>query len=377
MSSKRDYYEILGVSKGATGDEIKKAYRKKAKKYHPDVNPNDKESEKLFKEVNEAYEVLGDDRKRAQYDQFGHAAFDQSGGFGGGFSDFDFGGIGDIFESFFGGGFGGSSSRGNRPQKGRDLSYRVQVSFEEAAFGVQKDISVTRMENCSVCHGTGAKLGSERKTCPVCNGKGEIRYSQRTPLGQFVNVKTCDKCNGEGTIVDDPCPKCNGKGKEKKTMTISVDIPAGIDDGQTISLRGEGEPGSKGGPAGDLYISVSIKMHPLFKRDGYDVICEIPITFCDAALGSELEVPTLDGKVSYKIHEGTQTGSIFRLKNKGIPHIRGYGRGDQYVKVFVEVPKNLSDKQKELLKKFSELENEDTHEKKKGFFEKMKSAFGV
>lgn len=377
MAQKRDYYEILGVNKNASSAEIKKAYRQIAKKYHPDINPGDEEAERKFKEANEAYEILSDDQKKAQYDQFGHSAFDQNGGFGGGGFDFDFGGFGDIFESFFGGGFSSSSARANRPKKGRDLRYAVEISFKEAAFGVEKEITVTKMDNCTTCDGTGAKPGTKKTTCSACNGTGEVKHVQRTPLGQFINVKTCDACGGEGTIIDEPCSTCKGKGKVKKTKNITINIPAGIDDGQTISLRHEGEPGIKGGPAGDLYITVSVQPHSLFKREGFDVVCEIPICFVDAALGAELEVPTLDGKVKYNIHEGTQTGSVFRLKNKGIPHLRGNGRGDQYVKVFVEVPKNLNDEEKQLLRQFADLEKEHHHEKKKGFFEKMKKAFGV
>ena len=324
MAEKRDYYEILKVDRNASSDDIKRAYRKLAKKYHPDVNPGDKTAEARFKEANEAYEILSDQDKRAKYDQFGHAGVDPNGFGGGGFGDFDFGGFGDIFETFFGGGTGfGASGRRNGPQKGRDIQTSVEVAFEEAAFGVEKEINIFRMENCDTCHGTGAKPGTEAKTCTTCHGTGQVQYKQQTPFGQFVNVKTCDSCRGEGKVISNPCKFCHGKGKVRKSKTIKVDIPAGIDDGQTISLRGEGEPGTKGGVQGNLYITVTIRPHPLFQRQGNDVICEIPITFVDASLGAELEVPTLDGKVKYSIHEGTQTGTVFRLKNKGIPHIRG------------------------------------------------------
>ncbi|MCG8501585.1 MAG: molecular chaperone DnaJ [Firmicutes bacterium] len=378
MAEKRDYYEILKVDRNASSDDIKRAYRKLAKKYHPDVNPGDKTAEARFKEANEAYEILSDQDKRAKYDQFGHAGVDPNGFGGGGFGDFDFGGFGDIFETFFGGGTGfGASGRRNGPQKGRDIQTSVEVAFEEAAFGVEKEINIFRMENCDTCHGTGAKPGTEAKTCTTCHGTGQVQYKQQTPFGQFVNVKTCDSCRGEGKVISNPCKFCHGKGKVRKSKTIKVDIPAGIDDGQTISLRGEGEPGTKGGIQGNLYITVTIRPHPLFQRQGNDVICEIPITFVDASLGAELEVPTLDGKVKYSIHEGTQTGTVFRLKNKGIPHIRGYGRGDQYVKVLVEVPKNLTQQQKELLREFSQLDGDNNHEKRKGFFEKMKEALGI
>ncbi len=378
--SKRDYYEVLEIGREATDTDIKKAYRKLAKQYHPDVNPEDKSAEAKFKEVNEAYEVLSDPQKKARYDQYGHAGVDPNsfGGAGAGFGDFDFGGIGDIFESFFGGGGFGRSSRGRSgPQRGADIKYSMQLTFEEAAFGVQKEISISRHENCSNCSGTGAKPGTSPETCKHCNGTGQVQYKQSTPFGQFVNVKTCDVCRGEGKIITNPCPDCNGKGKVKKTVKRTIDIPAGIDDGQTISMRGEGEPGSKGGPAGDVYITVAVKPHAIFKRQGNDVVCEMPITFVQAALGAELEVPTLDGKVKYSIPEGTQTGSIFRLKSKGIPYLRGNGRGDQYVKVEIDVPKKLNDKQKELLKQFAEISGDDVYEQRKGFFDKMKDALGM
>lgn len=383
MATKRDYYEVLGVDKNASDAEIKKAYRKLAKQYHPDVNPDDKEAEAKFKEINEAYEVLSDSKKRNQYDRFGHAGFDPNGGFSGyggfgDFGDFDFGGIGDIFETFFGGtGFGRTSRSRNAPQKGADLKYSTEISFEEAAFGVKKEILVNRMENCSDCSGSGARPGTSPSTCVHCNGTGQIQFKQSTPFGQFVNVKTCDVCRGEGKVITNPCPSCNGKGRVRRKTKIEVNIPAGIDDGQTISLRGEGEPGFRGGPTGDLYITVRVRPHSIFTRQGNDVICDMPITFVQAALGSELEVPTLDGKVKYTIPEGTQTGAIFRLRGKGIPYIRGSGRGDQYVKVNVEVPKKLDEKQKALLREFGELLGDEAYEQRKGFFDKMKDALGM
>jgi len=381
MASKRDYYEVLGVSRNASDAEIKKAYRKLAKQYHPDVNPGNKEAEAKFKEINEAYEVLSDSQKRAQYDQFGHAAFEQGAGFGGfngGFGDFGFSDLGDIFESFFGGFGGRTSSRTRRgPQKGADLKSSVEISFEEAAFGVEKEISIHRMEVCDKCEGSGAKPGTEPVTCQHCNGTGQIQYKQRTPFGQFVNIKTCDVCHGEGKVITNPCDKCNGKGRIRKQKKIMINIPAGIDDGQTIKLGGEGEPGLKGGPSGDLFITVKVKPHAIFQRQGNDVICEIPITFVQAALGAELEVPTLDGKVKYQVPEGTQTGTVFRLKNKGIPFLRGSGRGDQYVKVQVEVPKKLNEKQKAILREFAELSGDEVHEQRKSFFDKMKDALGM
>lgn len=386
MADKRDYYEVLGVEKNANDADIKKAYRKLAKQYHPDVNQNDATAEAKFKEVNEAYEVLSNAQKRSQYDQFGHAGMDPNGfggfggGFGGGFSDFDMGGIGDIFESFFGGSgaFGGRSSRSRTgPQKGADLKYSMEITFENAAFGVEKEISINRMEPCPTCHGSGAKPGTNPTTCKHCNGSGQVQYKQNTPFGQFVNVKTCDVCHGEGKIITDPCTACSGKGKIKKNTKIKINIPAGIDDGQTISLRGEGEPGLRGGPSGDLFVSIRVKPHSLFKRQGNDVICEMPITFVQAALGAELEVPTLDGKVKYTIPEGTQTGSVFRLKAKGIPFLRGNGRGDQYVKVEIDVPKRLNDKQKAILREFADISGDDVYDKRKSFFEKMKDALGM
>lgn len=385
MADKRDYYEVLGIEKNATDADIKKAYRKLAKQYHPDVNQDDKTAEAKFKEVNEAYEVLSNSQKRAQYDQFGHAGTDPNGfggfggGFGGGFSDFDMGGIGDIFESFFGGSgaFGRSSRSKTGPQKGADLKYSMEISFENAAFGVEKEISINRMEACGTCHGSGAKPGTNPTTCQHCNGSGQVQYKQNTPFGQFVNVKTCDVCHGEGKIITDPCTACGGKGKIKRNTKININIPAGIDDGQTISLRGEGEPGLRGGPSGDLFVNIRVKPHSIYKRQGNDVICEMPITFVQAALGAELEVPTLDGKVKYTIPEGTQTGSVFRLKSKGIPYLRGNGRGDQYVKVEIDVPKRLNEKQKAILHEFADISGDDVYDKRKSFFEKMKEALGM
>ncbi|MCC5910330.1 MAG: molecular chaperone DnaJ [Clostridiaceae bacterium] len=379
--SKRDYYEILGLDKNASPEEIKKAYRKLAMKYHPDKNPDDKTAEDKFKEANEAYEVLGTPEKKQRYDQFGHAGVNGNGG--GGFGDFGgFGGgggfediFGDIFDMFGGGGF--SSRRRSGPQKGADIKYEVSISFEEAAFGTEKTIEFYKYENCNSCSGSGAKPGTSKKTCSHCKGTGEVRYAQRTPLGQIVNVKACDQCGGEGQIIEQPCETCKGKGKERKRKKVKVKIPAGVDNGSVIPMRGEGEPGTKGGPYGDLYILLRVLPHKIFEREGYDIICEIPITFVQAALGEELEVPTLEGRVKYKIPEGTQSSTIFRLKNKGVQNPKGYGKGDQYVKVVVETPKNLSEKQKEILKQFAAEGGEDIHEKRKSFFDKVKDAFGV
>lgn len=375
--AKRDYYEVLGLNKGASEDEIKKAYRKMAKKYHPDLNPGDEKAEAAFKEVNEAYQVLSNPETRAQYDQFGH-----DGPTGQGFGGFDFsgfgdGGFGDIFDMFFGGGgFGGTSRRRSRgPVRGSDVRYDLDISFEEAAFGTKKEIEVVRMENCTECKGTGAKKPDDVTTCPVCNGSGEVSHAQNTAFGRFVNVRTCDRCNGEGTIVSDPCPKCRGRKRVRRVRKISVTIPAGIDNGQAITLRGEGEIGERGGPAGDLYVYITVRPHKLFKRNGYDLHCDVPITFGQAALGAEVEVPTLEGKVKYSIPEGTQTGTVFRLRNQGIQHLRNNTRGDLYVKVNIEVPKRLSERQRELLREFDELTGET--EQRKSFFEKMKDAFGV
>jgi molecular chaperone DnaJ len=380
-TSKRDFYEVLGVDKNASAEEIKKAYRKLAKKYHPDVNSGDKDMESKFKEVNEAYEVLSDSEKKSRYDQFGHAGVDQNGfgGGGAGFGDFGFGGFGDIFESFFGGsgGFGRTGKTRNGPQKGADLKYAIDISFEEAAFGLEKEISISRNENCKTCDGSGSKPGTSPSVCTKCNGSGQIQYKQNTPFGQFVNVKTCDACHGEGKIITNPCTDCGGRGKVKKQVKIKLKVPAGIDDGQTISLRGEGEPGTKGGPSGDLYVTIRVRAHALFKRQGTDVILDYPISFVQAALGAELEVPTLDGKVRYAIPEGTQTGTVFRLKNKGIPFLRGNGRGDQYIKVDIEVPKKLNEKQKSILKEFAAASGDDAGEQGKGFFDKMKDALGI
>ena len=379
MSDKRDYYEVLGVSKGASDDELKKAYRKLAKKYHPDLNPNNKEAETRFKEVNEAYEVLSDSQKRARYDKFGHAANDPNSGFGGfggqgGFDGFDFG---DIFESFFGGGFGQRNQRANNgPRRGNDLKYILDVTFLEAAFGVEKEISIQRMETCDVCHGTGGKQGEKPVTCKNCNGKGQINYKQSTPFGQFITTKTCEVCRGQGTVVLHPCTKCSGRGHIKQNRKIKINIPAGIDNGQSISIRGEGEAGQRGGVPGDLYVSIRIKEHPIFKRRDNNVYCEMPITFIQATLGAEIEVPTIDGRVKYSIPEGTQTGTMFRLKGKGIKTLRGGGRGDQYVTVKVEIPKRLKENQKAILREFDKVcGTSEYYEQGKSFFDKVKDIF--
>ena len=379
---KRDYYEVLGISKDASEQEIKKAYRKMAMKYHPDKNQGDKDSEEHFKEVNEAYEVLSDPQKRRTYDQFGHAGF-SGGGFGqGGFSGGQgFGGFedifGDIFGDMFGGGFGGAgrSSRKTGPRKGADMRLRMELKFEEAAFGIEREISLQREEECDTCHGSGAKPGTSTTTCPTCNGTGEVRQTTRTPFGNMINVAPCPNCQGAGTIIEHKCETCYGQGRVKKAKEINVKIPAGVDDGATIKMSGEGQLGHKGGPRGDLYIIINVIPHKLFERDGYNVYLEMPITFVQAALGDEVEVPTLDGKVKYKIPEGTQSGTVFRLRGKGIPHLRSTQRGDQLVKVSVEVPKKLSEKQKDLLRDFAKETGTEVNEQSRNFFDKVRDIF--
>lgn len=373
MADKRDYYEVLGVDKSATEDQIKKAYRQQAKKYHPDLNPGDKAAEEKFKEVNEAYEVLSDSEKKAKYDQFGHAGVDPNfgaGGYSGGAYNVDFGDLGDIFSSFFGG--GGRTRNPNAPRRGEDAGATVVISFEEAAFGCKKNITVTRIEKCDTCGGSGAQAGSQPKTCPTCHGTGQINVSQRTPFGVMQSQRVCDQCRGTGKIIEKPCRSCGGKGKVRRTKNEEIKIPAGIDDGQTFVLRGGGHAGDNGGPSGDLRITVAVRPHPIFERRGFDVWCEFPITFTQAALGDELTVPTLDGNVKYNIPEGTQPGDVFKLRGKGITRINSSIRGDQYVKVVLEVPKNLNSKQKSLLKDFSATLSDDNYKKRKSFFGKFK-----
>ncbi len=367
MSTKRDYYEILGVDRGADGDTIKKAYRKVALRHHPDRNPGDKAAEERFKEASEAYQVLSDPERRSQYDRFGHAAFEQGGGFdfsGAGFEDI----FGDIFGDFFGGGRGRG---GNRASRGEDLRYDLEIAFEEAIFGVEKKIEVPRLATCEPCGGRGTREGSERETCLACAGAGQVRYQQ----GLFSIARTCAECQGAGTVIRDPCPECRGAGAVRRQQSLSVKIPAGVDHGSRLKLRGEGESGQRGGPAGDLYVVLHVREHPIFRRDGNDVICEAPIAMTQAALGSEIEVPTPHGVVKMKIPSGTQSGKVFRLKGKGAPDLRGYGKGDTLVRVNVETPTKLSKKQKELLKQFAELAGEDVHPQSKGFFDMVKEMF--
>ena len=373
MADKRDYYEVLGVDRSASEDQIKKAYRQQAKKYHPDLNPGDKTAEEKFKEVNEAYEVLSDSEKKAKYDQFGHAGVDPNfgaGGYGGGSYNVDFGDLGDIFSSFFGG--GARTRNPNAPRRGEDAGATVVISFEEAAFGCKKNINVTRIEKCDTCGGSGAQAGSQPKTCPSCHGTGQINVSQRTPFGVMQSQRVCDQCRGTGKIIEKPCRSCGGKGKVRRTRSEDIKIPAGIDDGQTFVLRGGGHAGDNGGPAGDLRITVSVRPHPIFERRGFDVWCDFPITFTQAALGDELTVPTLDGNVKYNIPDGTQPGDIFKLRGKGITRINSSVRGDQYVRIVLEVPRNLNSKQKSALKEFGATLSDENYKKRKSFFGKFK-----
>ena len=385
MAEKKDYYEILGVSKNATDDELKKAFRKKAKQWHPDANPNNKkEAEAKFKEVNEAYEVLSNPQKRQMYDQFG-TADPQQAGFGGGpfgggngyysysTSDFgDFGDLGDIFSSFFGGGFGGqrtSSRRNNGPRKGEDLNIGIDISFEESFLGVEKEIVVTRQETCSHCNGTGAKKGTNPIKCPTCNGTGNVTSYQNTILGRVQTRRTCSDCHGTGEIIKEPCENCHGKGTIRKTPKVKIKIPAGINDNQTVVLRGEGNPGIKGGPAGDLYITVRVRKSSIFKRDGNSVYCDIPVTITQATLGAELDIPMVDGsKEKYKIPEATQTGTQFTIRGKGFKSINSSMQGNFIFRVVVQTPKKLTKEQRDLLMALAKTMNEQPPVKKKGIF---------
>lgn len=385
MAGKRDYYEVLGVNKNATDDELKKAYRKLAKKYHPDANPDNKaEAEAKFKEVNEAYENLSDPQKRRMYDQFGTTDPQGFGGAGGPFggqggyysyssSDFgDFGDLGDIFSSFFGGGFGGRNSSGRKqtgPRKGADLNLSMDITFEQAFLGVEKEVIITRDETCNICHGSGAKPGTSKMKCTVCNGTGQVTQVQNTILGQMQTRRTCTTCHGTGEIIKEPCETCHGKGTVRKQPKIKVKIPAGIDDNQTVVLRGEGEPGEKGGPKGDLYITVRIKRHSIYTRKGNNVLCEVPITITQATLGAELEIPMVDGtKEKYKIPDGTQTGTKFTIRNKGFKSINSSSVGDFVFTVTVQTPKKLTKEQRDLLTQLAKTMNEQPPIKKRGLF---------
>ena len=392
MAEKRDYYEVLGIGKNATDAEIKSAYRKLAKKYHPDLNPGNKEAEEKFKEVNEANDVLSDPQKRQRYDQFGFAGVDPNyaaangggaGGFGGGFGGVDLGDIfGDIFGGGFGGGFsgfgGGSSTRtANAPRKGHDIQASVILTFEEAAHGCSKKITINRQDTCPDCGGTGAAKGTSPETCPDCGGRGYVVTQQRTPFGVMQSQQPCSHCGGRGTIIRNPCKTCRGTGKTAARKSLEINIPAGIDDDQNIALRGQGDAGSNGGPAGDVIVHVTVKADPMFERDGYDVTIHVPITFSQAVLGDDVEVPTVDGRIVQHIPEGTQSGTKFRLRGQGIQYLNGRGRGDMYVKCEVEIPKKLNKTQRDALKKFEGTLKEENYEKRKGFFKKLKDMFNA
>ena len=390
MAEKRDYYEVLGIGKNATDAEIKSAYRKLAKKYHPDLNPGNKEAEEKFKEVNEANDVLSDPQKRQRYDQFGFAGVDPNyaaangggaGGFGGGFGGVDLGDIfGDIFGGGFGGGFsgfgGGSSTRtANAPRKGHDIQASVILTFEEAAHGCSKKITINRQDTCPDCGGTGAAKGTSPETCPDCGGRGYVVTQQRTPFGVMQSQQPCSHCGGRGTIIRNPCKTCRGTGKTAARKSLEINIPAGIDDDQNIALRGQGDAGSNGGPTGDVIVHVTVKADPMFERDGYDVTIHVPITFSQAVLGDDVEVPTVDGRIVQHIPEGTQSGTKFRLRGQGIQYLNGRGRGDQYVIVDVEIPKKVTRAQREALKAFEDSMKEDNYEKRKGFFKNLRDRF--
>ena len=379
-AEKRDYYEVLGVNKGASEDEIKRAYKKMARKYHPDLNPDNKEAEEKFKEVNEAYEVLSDADKKARYDQYGHAGVDPNfgaGGFGGGFDgSFDFGDLGDIFGSFFGGGFGGGRrTNPNAPQRGESIRLSVTISFEEAAFGCEKEVSVDRYETCAVCHGSGCADGTSPEVCPDCHGSGYVTVQQRTPFGVMQSSQPCSRCGGKGKIIKSPCSKCHGSGKTSSTKRVEVKVPAGIDDDQSMRLTGLGDAGLNGGPSGDLIVIVTVRPDAMFERDRFDVHVTVPVTYSQAVLGAEVVVPTIDGKVQYTVPEGTQSGTTFRLRGKGIQYVNGRGRGDQYVKVVVEIPKKLTKTQRDALKKFEDTLKDDNYEQRKGFFKSLRDKF--
>ena len=378
MANKRDYYEVLGVNKNATDDEIKSAFRKLAKKYHPDANQdNKKEAESKFKEINEAYETLSDSDKKAMYDRFGHDAPSGFGGTGGysyssGFSGFDgfsdFGDLGDLFSSIFGGGRT-TTRRNSGPARGADINHSVEITFEQSASGIEKEINVNRYEKCDTCKGEGTKPGTSKQKCNICGGTGQVRQVQNTFFGQQQIIRPCTTCNGEGEIIKEPCSSCRGKGKTKKSVKINIKIPAGIDNTQTLVIRGEGELGSKGGPRGDLNLTIHIKRHSIFSRKSDNILCDVPITFTQATLGAELELPMVDGtKMKYKIPEGTDTGTRFTIKGRGFKNVNGYGTGDYIFTITVQVPKKLTNEQREILGQLAKTMNEQPPIKKKGLF---------
>ncbi len=366
--SKRDYYEVLGVQKNASDDDIKKAYRKLAMKFHPDRNPDDKDAEEKFKEAKEAYEILTDADKRAAYDQFGHAGVNPQAGMGGGAG---FGGFADAFSDIFGDIFGGGAQRRDRVYRGADLRYNLEIALEEAARGSETKIRIPTLEECETCRGSGAKPGTQPQTCPTCGGHGQVRMQQ----GFFSVQQTCPHCGGSGKIVQEPCPTCHGQGRVKKHKTLSVKIPAGVDEGDRIRLAGEGEAGVNGGPPGDLYVQIHLKAHAIFQREGDDLHCEMPVSFATAALGGEIEIPTLDGQARIRIPHETQSGKVFRLRGKGIKGVRSREPGDMLCHVVVETPVNLSDRQKELLREFDSLNQGRNNPKSKSFMDKVKEFF--
>ena len=371
MPHKRDYYQTLGVSRDASAEDLKKAYRKLAMKHHPDRNPGDKSAEEKFKEASEAYQVLSDPERRVQYDRFGHAAFEQGAGFGG----FDFSGAGfeDIFSDIFGDFFGGGRGRSRtRAQRGEDLRYDLEIRFEDAVFGTERVINIPRLSSCDACSGKGTKGGAARATCSACRGSGQLRFQQ----GFFTIAKTCGQCGGQGTVIKEPCRACGGSGVTQTTHALNIKIPPGVDTGSRLKLRAEGEAGRNGGPAGDLYVVIDVKPHPLFARQDNDIVCEVPISFAQAALGAEIEVPTIEGKFKMKIASGTQSGTVQRLRGKGVPDLRGGGRGDQLVRVVVETPRKLTARQRELLEEFARSGGEEVNPLTKGFFDKVKEMFG-
>ena len=386
MADKRDYYDVLGVNRQATSDEIKSAYRKLAKKFHPDLNPDDATAEKNFKEANEAYEILSDKEKRQKYDQFGHAGVDPNfgagghggaGGFAGGFGGVD---MSDIFETFFGdgfGGFGGSTrtANPNAPRRGQDIHTRVSITFMEAAHGCQKTVTVNKQDQCDECGGNGSAKGTSPQVCPTCHGKGTVVQQMRTMLGVMQSARPCPTCGGKGKIIKTPCKKCNGAGRVAASKILEVNIPAGIDDDQSLAIRGQGDAGLNGGPAGDVIVEINVKPDALFARDKYDVYVNVPITYSQAVLGASVVVPTVDGKVEYNVPDGTQSGTKFRLKGKGIQYLNGKGRGDQYITVLVEVPKKLNREQRKALEAFEHALGDTNYEQQKGFFSRLKDMF--